>query len=83
MLTNWSTETFQENRGESLSPEPEPRRVPGPLGSAARLRVSANSENPRIRRAYRFGVRDFTACAGIERPKEVRRVTRVHLIARL
>ena len=41
----------------------------------------ANLDNPRTRRAYRLDVRDFTAFAGVERPEEMRRVTRAHLIA--
>ena len=38
-------------------------------------------DNPRTRRAYRNDVRDFTAFAGVERPEEMRQVTRAHLIA--
>src|SRR5256714_8072858 len=41
----------------------------------------ANLDNPRTRRAYRLDVREFTAFAGIQRPEEVRLVTRAHLIA--
>jgi site-specific recombinase XerD len=41
----------------------------------------ANLDNPRTRRAYRLDVRDFTAFAGVERPEEMRQVTRAHLIA--
>jgi len=41
----------------------------------------ANLDNPRTRRAYRLDVRDFTSFAGIERPEEVRQVSRAHLIA--
>jgi integrase/recombinase XerD len=31
--------------------------------------------------AYRNDVQDFTAFAGVERPEEMRQVTRAHLIA--
>jgi len=41
----------------------------------------ANLDNPRTRRAYRNDVKEFTAFAGVERPEEMRRVTRAHLIA--
>ena len=41
----------------------------------------ANLDNPRTRRAYRNDVKAFTAFAGVERPEEMRRVTRAHLIA--
>jgi hypothetical protein len=41
----------------------------------------ANLDNPRTRRAYRNDVKEFTACAGVERPEEMRQVTRAHLIA--
>ena len=36
----------------------------------------ANLDDPRTRRAYRLDVRDFTAFAGVERPEEMRQVTR-------
>jgi integrase/recombinase XerD len=39
------------------------------------------SNNPCTRRAYRLDVRDFTAFAGVQRPEEMRQVTRTHLIA--
>ena len=38
-------------------------------------------DNPRTRRAYRNDVKEFTAFAGVERPEEMRQVTRAHLIA--
>jgi hypothetical protein len=38
----------------------------------------ANLDNPRTRRAYRLDVREFTAFAGVERPEEMRQVTRAH-----
>ena len=38
----------------------------------------ANLDNPRTRRAYRLDVRDFTSFAGVERPEEMRQVTRAH-----
>jgi hypothetical protein len=38
----------------------------------------ANLDNPRTRRAYRLDIRDFTAFAGVERPEEMRQVTRAH-----
>ena len=38
-------------------------------------------DKARTRRAYRNDVKEFTAFAGIERPEEMRRVTRAHLIA--
>jgi integrase/recombinase XerD len=38
-------------------------------------------DNPRTRRAYRNDVKEFTALAGVERPEEMRRVTRAHRIA--
>src|SRR3954469_8004847 len=41
----------------------------------------ANLDNPRTRRAYRIDVKEFTAFAGVERPEEMRQVTRAHLIA--
>ncbi|MBV9488273.1 MAG: site-specific integrase [Verrucomicrobia bacterium] len=41
----------------------------------------ANLDNPRTRRAYRNDVKEFTAFAGVERPEEMRQVTRAHLIA--
>ena len=41
----------------------------------------ANLDNPRTRRAYQLDVREFTAFAGVERPEEMRQVTRAHLIA--
>jgi DNA gyrase/topoisomerase IV subunit B len=41
----------------------------------------ANLDNPRTRRAYRLDVKEFTAFAGVERPEEMRQVTRAHLIA--
>jgi hypothetical protein len=41
----------------------------------------ANLDDPRTRRAYRLDVRDFTSFAGVERPEEMRRVTRAHRIA--
>jgi site-specific recombinase XerD len=41
----------------------------------------ANLNNPRTRRAYRNDVKEFTAFAGVERPEEMRQVTRAHLIA--
>ena len=40
----------------------------------------ANLDNPRTRWAYRNDVKDFTAFAGVERPEEMRQVTRAHLI---
>src|SRR4051794_35319777 len=41
----------------------------------------ANLDNPRTRRTYRLDVQEFTAFAGVERPEEMRSVTRAHLIA--
>jgi integrase/recombinase XerD len=41
----------------------------------------ANLDNPRTRRAYRNDVKEFTSFAGVERPEEMRQVTRAHLIA--
>jgi DNA gyrase/topoisomerase IV subunit B len=41
----------------------------------------ANLDNPRTRRAYRIDVKEFTAFAGVERPEEMRQITRAHLIA--
>jgi hypothetical protein len=41
----------------------------------------ANLDNPRTRRAYRNDVKEFTAFASVERPEEMRQVTRAHLIA--
>src|SRR4051812_22327015 len=41
----------------------------------------ANLDNPRTRRAYRLDVQEFTAFAGVQRPEEMRQVTRAHLIA--
>jgi hypothetical protein len=41
----------------------------------------ANLDNPCTRRAYRNDVKAFTAFAGVERPEEMRQVTRAHLIA--
>src|SRR3954454_17257150 len=41
----------------------------------------ANLDNPRTRRAYRIDVQEFTAFAGVERPEEMRQVSRAHLIA--
>jgi hypothetical protein len=41
----------------------------------------ANLDNPRTRRAYRLDLQDFTAFADVERPEEMRQVTRAHLIA--
>jgi hypothetical protein len=38
----------------------------------------ANLDNPRTRRAYRLDVQEFTAFAGVERPEEMRQVTRAH-----
>jgi hypothetical protein len=38
----------------------------------------ANLDNARTRRAYRKDVKDFTAFAGVDRPEEMRRVTRAH-----
>src|SRR5690242_1786131 len=40
-----------------------------------------NLDNPRTRRAYRLDVKEFTAFAGVQRPEEMRSVTRAHLIA--
>jgi integrase/recombinase XerD len=51
------------------------------LGTFNQLEWFANLDNPRTRRAYRLDVRDFTAFAGVERPEEMRQVTRAHLIA--
>ena len=38
----------------------------------------ANLDNPRTRRAYRLDVKEFTAFAGVQRPEEMRQVTRAH-----
>jgi hypothetical protein len=38
----------------------------------------ANLDNPRTRRAHRIDVKAFTAFAGVERPEEMRQVTRAH-----
>ena len=43
--------------------------------------VRSPSPTPAPGRAYRLDVRDFTAFAGVERPEEMRQVTRAHLIA--
>ena len=41
----------------------------------------ANLYNPRTQRAHRNYVKEFTAFAGVQRPEEMRQVTRAHLIA--
>jgi hypothetical protein len=38
----------------------------------------ANLDNPRTRRGYRLDVKEFTAFAGVERPEQLRQVTRAH-----
>lgn len=41
----------------------------------------ANLTNPNTRRAYKSDVRSFTAFLGIQRPEELRRVGRAHVLA--
>jgi integrase/recombinase XerD len=74
--------------GQSLAiaPEPEGKRLgraefQGLSNMPPELEWFANLDNPRTRRAYRNDVKEFTAFAGVERPEEMRRVTRAHLIA--
>ena len=74
--------------GDSLAvaAEPEGKRLSraefqGLGDMPPKLERFANLDNPRTRRAYRNDVKAFTAFAGVERPEEMRQVTRAHLIA--
>jgi integrase/recombinase XerD len=51
------------------------------LAIPAPIPLEAHLDNPRTRRAYRIDVKEFTAFAGVERPEEMRQITRAHLIA--
>ena len=50
--------------------------VPGAPWDAFRARVFINLDNPLARRAYRMDVKEFTRFAGVEKPEEMRAVTR-------
>ena len=74
--------------GEALAiaSEPEGKRLSraefqGLSDMPPELEWFANLNNPRTRRAYRNDVKEFTSFAGVERPEEMRQVTRAHLTA--
>ena len=50
-------------------------------GMRPELEWFADLDDPSTRRAYRLDVRDFTVFGGVERPEEMRQVTRAYLIA--
>jgi integrase/recombinase XerD len=79
--------TDDAGRQDALTTVPNPERRPSRaefqgLGEMPpELEWFANLDNPRTRRAYRLDVKEFTAFAGVERPEEMRQITRAHLIA--
>ncbi len=62
-----------------------PGLTPAQYGALAafppELEWLANLTNPQTRRAYQTDVREFSAFTGLNRPRELRTVTRAHVIA--
>lgn len=83
MPNNVESDKDAENRESlAIASEPEGKRLgraefQGLSDMPPELEWFANLDNPRTRRAYRLDVRDFTS-AGVERPEEMRQVTRAH-----
>lgn len=68
-----------------LTPAGLPGLTPAQYGALAafppELEWLANLTNPQTRRAYQTDVREFAAFTGLNQPRELRTVTRAHVIA--
>src|SRR4051794_23011980 len=80
------TQDMENEESLTMALEPEGKRLSraefqGLGDMPPELEWFANLDNPRTRRAYRLDVQEFTTFAGVQRPEEMRQVTRAHLIA--
>src|SRR4051794_12121789 len=78
------TQDMENEESLTMALEPEGKRLSraefqGLGDMPPELEWFANLDNPRPRRAYRLDVQEFTAFAGVQRPEEMRQVTRAHL----